>query len=167
MVAPLAIIQARLHSTRLPNKMLLPLGGHPLLWWAWDAAWDVFDHVVIACPLGDQATFQQALPHATVFGWDGPEWDVLGRLHACAHEYAYQPDTPIVRITPDDFPIDVFRERCTLAQLDVWHASVTDRGDRENVGNLFPGRREINDAVDYEAVKAYVESHEREYRPPV
>ncbi|MCA9542121.1 MAG: 3-deoxy-manno-octulosonate cytidylyltransferase [Myxococcales bacterium] len=33
-----AIIPARLASSRLPGKVLLPIGGKPMLWWVWRAA---------------------------------------------------------------------------------------------------------------------------------
>ncbi len=46
----LCVIPARLHSTRLPRKVLQPLGGKPLLWFAWHhaQACDLLDEVVIA-----------------------------------------------------------------------------------------------------------------------
>jgi 3-deoxy-manno-octulosonate cytidylyltransferase (CMP-KDO synthetase) len=46
----LAIIPARLASTRLPEKALLPLDGRPIVQWAYDAAMGsgVFDEVVVA-----------------------------------------------------------------------------------------------------------------------
>ena len=44
------VIPARFHSTRFPKKILAPLGGKPLIQWAWDAAKKVslFDEVLIA-----------------------------------------------------------------------------------------------------------------------
>ena len=88
MSGPLAIIQARVHSTRLAEKVLLPLGGKVLLRWTWEAAVDALgkDNVVIACPAADRERLQTAVPEAEIFGWDGPEGDVLGRLAACARE---------------------------------------------------------------------------------
>lgn len=158
MSQPLAIIQARLHSTRLPNKMLLPVDGQPLLWWAWNTMGCIlgFDHVVIACPLDDAGRFAAAirLPDRlpTIFAWEGNENDVLGRLHDCAHHWCSEPSSVILRITPDDFPVDVLRETCTLAELDHWNATVTDPKLREHIGLLFPKRIEINVQEDYDAV---------------
>ena len=44
------VIPARLASTRLPRKVLLPLAGKPLIQWVWEAASAVplFDEVLIA-----------------------------------------------------------------------------------------------------------------------
>lgn len=44
------IIPARLESTRFPRKILAPLGGKPLLQWAWDAALQIsfIDEVAFA-----------------------------------------------------------------------------------------------------------------------
>jgi hypothetical protein len=152
---PLAIIQARVHSTRLPNKMLLAVGLQPLIAWAWQATEAAFllGDVVLACPDADGDAFHATLPEATIFRFTGDEHDVLGRFHACAHRHRTDPESVIYRITPDDWPIDVYRERCTLAQLDWWHEHIHDRETREHIGYLFPPRREINTAADLEAVR--------------
>jgi 3-deoxy-manno-octulosonate cytidylyltransferase (CMP-KDO synthetase) len=44
------VIPARLESSRFPRKILAPLGGQPLLQWAWDAALQIslIDEVVFA-----------------------------------------------------------------------------------------------------------------------
>jgi hypothetical protein len=159
----LVIIQARLNSTRLPGKMLLPIGGKPLIRWAVDVATkffggDYYDHVVVACPLADAKAIQATCRGEDVFGWDGPESDVLGRFMACASQSQYQPFLPdIIRITPDDFPIDVTREYFTFAQLKHWHATVTDPHLREHIGLLIPQRIEINTQADYEEARKRVE----------
>jgi 3-deoxy-manno-octulosonate cytidylyltransferase (CMP-KDO synthetase) len=46
----ICIIPARLNSTRLPNKMLLPILNKPLIQWTWEAACKVkiFDKIIIA-----------------------------------------------------------------------------------------------------------------------
>lgn len=150
MIAPLCIIQARVASTRLPEKMLLPLGGHAVLWWAWDTACRFLPpgRVVIACPLADVRALRVAVPLADFYGHAGNDHDVLERFVACAHLYGA---SDIYRVTPDDIPIDLTREHCTLAQLDHWHATVTDPHVREHIGLLFPPRIEINTQADYEA----------------
>lgn len=161
MAMTLAIIQARLGSHRLPNKMLLPVGGKPVIRWAWEDACAVFgaEHVVVAVPAYTQETF--SLPRTIrdfggrVFAYDGEENDVLGRFHACAHAYRHDPSDVIARITPDDFPIDPLRERFTLGWLDEMHATVTDPELREHIGHLLPGRTEINTPEDYEFVASY------------
>jgi len=107
MIPPLAIVQARMASTRLPNKMLLDLGGKPLVQWAWDAAREAFGtpNTVVAIPSGpanDQLASVVADFGGTVFRWAGDEDDVLGRFMACAHTYRWHPAAVIVRVTADD-----------------------------------------------------------------
>ena len=139
---PLAIVQARIGSTRLPGKMLLDLGGHPLIWWAWTASIVAFgpSNVVIAIPAtpeNDELAKVCDDMGATVFRWDGSENDVLGRFHACAHTYRWHPDSVIVRVTPDDpfkvplmmhevangarYPVEWGAEAFTLTTLNQWH----------------------------------------------
>ena len=139
----LSIVQARLGSTRLPRKMLLDLGGHPLIWWAWNAARTAFgdEHTVVAMPASEE---NDGLAKAVegfggrVFRWPGDERDVLGRFHACAHTYRWHPDSVIVRVTPDDplkqpvsmlrvaagerLPVELGGEAFTLAMLDTAEA---------------------------------------------
>jgi cytidylyltransferase family protein len=155
MIPPLAIIQMRLHSTRLPKKMLLPVNGHALGWFAWDTAVQHFGahNVVIASPMFDVEELRTGIPRAEFFGWEGTEDDVLGRFHACAHWYRDDPNAVIVRVTPDDYPIDPYRERCTLALLDKWHATVHEPVLRQHIGHLFTPRVEINTQEDLEAVR--------------
>lgn len=138
---PLAIVQARLGSTRLPRKMLLPLADRPLIWWAWSTARLAFgtDNTVVAMPDGpdnDELADTVRGFGGTVFRWDGPEDDVLGRFWHCAHRYRWHPDSVIVRVTPDDpfktvqdmkrvargerRPVEMGGEAFTLAMLDRW-----------------------------------------------
>jgi hypothetical protein len=139
---PLVIIQARLASTRLPNKMLCELGGQTLIERAWTRACEAFgeDDCVVAIPKGDEdGPLGAELDRigANVFAWDGDERDVLGRFHACAHTYRWKPDATIVRYTPDDplksaehlwrvvngerLPVELGGEAFTLAMLDAAH----------------------------------------------
>lgn len=184
MISPLAIVTARIGSTRLPGKMLLLLGGKPLIWWAWNAAVMAFgeEHVVVAMP----DTPENALLVRMVremggrhFCWDGPEEDVLGRVHACAHRYRWWPGSVIVRVTADDWkkqpgamrrvalgerlPVELGGEAFTLAQLDEAHRTITDPVRREHLTYAFfpdspappppPGLWEINTQQDYEAAQ--------------
>jgi hypothetical protein len=154
----LAIIQARIHSMRLPKKMLLPIGGKPLIRWQWEYTCKAVRALtVLACPLSDRPTFVKVLgKRAAIFGYYGAEDDVLGRFHACAHHYKQHAEDGIIRITPDDFPVDITRERFTLAELDHWHATVTAPYPREHIGLLIPQRIEINTQEDYELARARV-----------
>lgn len=136
--------------------MLLPVKGISLLGWAWLRARDFFEHVVIAVPAADQASLEAVVwgSRARFFGYDGDENNVLGRFHACAHMYREHPDDVIYRITPDDWPLDIARERFTLGQLDEWQETVTDPDTRQHIGLLMPQRIEINTQADYDAVLA-------------
>ena len=157
-IRPLCIIQARYNSTRLPGKMLIELGGETLIAIAWRAAYQIFreEHCVVALPMCDSTSALgdecRRLGANYVAAWRD-ERDVLGRFWHTAHTYRDDPTDVIVRVTPDDFPIDVTRERFSLAQLDHWHATVTDPHLREHIGLLIPQRIEINTREDYDAAR--------------
>lgn len=138
-VPPLCIIQARLASTRLPNKMLLPFGGETLIARGYRIACEAFgrDNVVVAIPFADSisplADELDSLD-ARMIAWNGDDADVLGRFHHVAHRFRWHPDSVIVRYTPDDsfktvdglrrvaagerLPVEIGGEAFTLAQLD-------------------------------------------------
>jgi spore coat polysaccharide biosynthesis protein SpsF len=157
---PLCLIQARLGSTRMPGKMLRLLDGESLIERAYRQAVAIFGalNVVVAIPAGDE---WGPLGHelrrigATIFAWDGPESDVLGRVHAAAHRYRWHPDAILHRWTPDDpfkRPADVLAvlngerrpvewggEAFTLAMLDAAHERCTLPSQREHLTfSLFP-----------------------------
>jgi spore coat polysaccharide biosynthesis protein SpsF (cytidylyltransferase family) len=159
--APLAIVQARMGSTRLPGKMLLPFDGYPLVIRAWRTACRALgtENVVVAIPAtpeNDELAAVLARYHVETFAWHGPENDVLGRFWHCAHTYRWHPDTVILRVTPDDpwkdmlsmrrvlngerLPVELGGEAFTLAMLD--RARTGPAGEwREHLGNnreLFP-----------------------------
>jgi hypothetical protein len=156
---PLVILQARLASTRLPGKMLLKIGAETLIERAWNKAAEAFgaDDCVVAIPKGDEdGPLGEELDRigANVFAWKGPESDVLGRYHDCAHSYRWRGDSVLLRITPDDpmksaehmwrvvngerLPVELGGEAFTLAMLDAAH-------EREELWvRTFSGANEIN-----------------------
>jgi hypothetical protein len=161
----------RLKSTRLPNKMLLTLGGETLAARAWRLACEAFgaENCVVAVPSTDESgPLGDELRRigARIFAWDGDENDVLGRFWACAHTVRSDPASVIYRVTPDDFPVEPWREWFTLADLDEAQHRVlaNDRIAREHIGWTLPVARatagegviEINSLADYEAAKAKV-----------
>jgi spore coat polysaccharide biosynthesis protein SpsF len=94
------ILQARLDSTRLPNKALLPLGGEPIIARAMEAL-NVApaDARVLACPDACESAFT---PVAAACGWDlvtGPEDDVLARF--CKVIQLYDAEQ-VIRATGDN-----------------------------------------------------------------
>lgn len=163
-IPPLCVIQARLGSTRLPNKMLLDFGGETLIARAVRLAIGAFgrDHVVVAVPeadslspLGDELRRLQV--HYVACHPDPA--DVLGRVYHTVHRFRWHPQAVIVRWTPDDpfkdpekcrrtahgerFPVEIGCEAFTLAMLErAQHTTAPeDRTPREHLGNhrgLFP-----------------------------
>jgi spore coat polysaccharide biosynthesis protein SpsF len=152
---PLAIIQARMGSKRLPGKVLLPIAGRTLIHRVWATTVEAFgyDHTVVAypdTPENEPLRTELARICAIRFAWNGPENDVLGRFHACAHTYRWHPDSVIVRVTADDpfkdvlsmrrvaagerLPVELGGEAFTLAMLDA----AIDATDAERYG-CFPG----------------------------
>ncbi|MCX7353293.1 MAG: glycosyltransferase family protein [Alphaproteobacteria bacterium] len=96
-----AVIQARMTSTRLPGKILLPLAGRPILARVIERARAIegVDRVVVAMPEGDAHT-----PIATLCATlnvpvvRGSEYDVLSRTLLAAESVGA---TIIMRLTSD------------------------------------------------------------------
>jgi spore coat polysaccharide biosynthesis protein SpsF (cytidylyltransferase family) len=154
LVTPLAIVQARMGSVRLPGKVILPVNGDPLVIRAWKIAGVAVGrpNVVVAYPdTPENMPLRDILAHygATGFAWKGKEADVLGRFYACAHAYRWHPQTPILRVTPDDpwktpeamrrvlagerLPVELGGEAFTLAQLDFANGATSDPWVREHI----------------------------------
>lgn len=111
----LAIVQARLGSTRFPNKVLADFRGKPMVEWVVRAAVQAGCVVKVAFPAADEATFVQAVHHPLwavqhpswwdyetwcpwhFHGWAGPEDDCLGRVASAARGHKGK----IVRLTGD------------------------------------------------------------------
>jgi len=96
-----AVIQARLSSTRLPGKVLRPLGGRSVLSWAIRAAAHTpgLDTVVVATsdsPDDDAVADEAARCGAAVVR--GPLDDVLARYELAARQH---PCDALVRLTAD------------------------------------------------------------------
>ena len=188
-IPPLCILQARYHSTRLPGKMLQTLGDDTLIARGWRIACVAFGaaHCVVAIPapdalgpLGDELRRLGA----TIFAWDGPEDDVLGRFYHCAHRYRWHPDSVIVRYTPDDpfkavaslrrvaagerLPVEQGGEAFTLAMLDWAQNCTSDRGREHLTRILFltappsppPGVWTIDTADDLAAARTRLAEEE-------
>ena len=143
---PLCIVQARIDSSRIEEKMLAEVGGKPLVWYATHAAARAFPgSTVVACPAKDEKRLARAItkawefdqaPLPNFFGSKRAEFDVLGRMRDCAERYRWHPDCVIVRVTPDDafkdwfclrdmahgvrHPIEIGGEACTLGDLRGW-----------------------------------------------
>ena len=162
---PLAIVQARMASTRLPNKVLLPLAdGRPILAWVVERAVAAFGptNVVVATTANpsNAPILSWCSDHGVrVEAWPGPEADVLSRFYHVAHAYRWNPDSVIVRVTADDpfreveamwrvaagerLPVEQGAEAFTLAMLDEAHVyyACGPSETREHITDaLFPCR---------------------------
>ena len=96
-----AIIQARIDSTRLPGKVLLPLGEQPMLWHVVRrvrAAPGVDQVVVATSEEGRNDPIRDFCRAHDIPCFSGSETDVLDRFYQCANAYCAD---PILRITAD------------------------------------------------------------------
>jgi spore coat polysaccharide biosynthesis protein SpsF len=94
------ILQARLGSTRLPEKALLPLDGEPLVFRVMQALLAVpCDIRILACPENCRAAFDSPAEKADFVICTGPEDDVLARY--CMAIRRHNPDW-VIRATADN-----------------------------------------------------------------
>jgi glutamate-1-semialdehyde aminotransferase/spore coat polysaccharide biosynthesis protein SpsF (cytidylyltransferase family) len=109
MAKVVAVIQARMGSTRLPGKVLMDLGGYPVLQWCIRAclAAPGVDEVWVATstlPADDAIYDHCTAPHKyRVKCWRGSESDVLGRFYDCMISGVADssPDNIFLRLTGD------------------------------------------------------------------
>jgi len=157
-IPPLAIIQARMGSTRFPGKMMAPLAGKPLVYWSWRRSVEAFGeaNVVVAIPASEENAPLKAFLErigATVYQWFGDEDDVLGRFYYAAHTYRWSPDAVICRVCGEDplkdpklmqavaagarHPVELSCEATTLQSLTILHFGVTDPEQREHLSLIL------------------------------
>jgi spore coat polysaccharide biosynthesis protein SpsF len=102
MLRTIAVIQARMSSTRLPGKVLKPICGKPMLQWQLErvAACRLLDMVIVATSNEPSDDPLEALCLSLgVPCFRGSLNDVLGRFHGAA--VAHGPATHVVRLTGD------------------------------------------------------------------
>lgn len=103
-----AIIQARMGSTRLPGKVMKDLNGKPVLWHVIERVKHTknIDQIIIATTTHkkDKIIFEKALEWG-VKSYRGSEEDVLARYYEAADKYDVN---TIVRITSDCPLIDPY-----------------------------------------------------------
>jgi glutamate-1-semialdehyde 2,1-aminomutase/spore coat polysaccharide biosynthesis protein SpsF len=167
----IAVIQARLSSTRLPNKVLLPLKGRPVLEWVARAAQAIpgIDKVVIATSIGtdDDAVADWAKEFG-IACHRGPLDDVLERFAQAARAenadiiMRLTGDCPLLdpqvcgevlallkrtgsayasNASPPSWPDGLDCEAFTRAALDAAAAEATRPADREHVTVFIRDRR--------------------------
>ncbi len=118
-----AIIQARMGSTRLPGKVLLPLAGKPMLWHVVERARAVtqVDEVVVATTV--DSTDDAIRDYCSTSGiqvMSGSEMDVVDRFLIAARDYDAD---PVVRVTADCPLMDV---RVVERVIETFHATGAD-----------------------------------------
>jgi spore coat polysaccharide biosynthesis protein SpsF len=98
---PVAIVQARLGSSRLPGKVLLPLAGKPVLFHVVDRLRRVADLAEVVVATTDQPgdePLRAYLQNENIPFFAGNETDVLDRYYRAAQEFRAG---PVVRVTSD------------------------------------------------------------------
>ena len=152
-------LQARLSSVRLPRKVLLPLGGKPLIAWAMERLRKVpADYYVLAT---DYASADELWPVALDCGFvvfSGSTDDVLGRFVRAAQ--VYEVDT-IIRATGDNPLVD------DVAATMILDEHLRAGADFSAYQGLPRGRgvEVVQASALYEADKA-ADSYEREHVTP-
>ncbi|NBO17915.1 MAG: aminotransferase class III-fold pyridoxal phosphate-dependent enzyme [Proteobacteria bacterium] len=152
-----AIVQARMTSSRLPGKVLMPLGGVPVLSWCVRAALSIpgVDNVVVAT--SDDASDDVIAQWCEEQGGNcvrGPLGDVLTRYAMAARQAQA---THVLRLTAD----------CPLLDAQVCGAvlAMMLRGGYDYVSNCVP--RQWPDGLDCEAFTAEaLFTAEKEARDP-
>ncbi len=139
----LAIVQARLSSTRLPGKVLMPILGRPMLWRQLERVKlaKSIDRLIVAT--SDQPEDRQLVDMCREFGIEcycGSLDDVLDRFYQAARRY--QADH-IVRLTGD----------CPVADPQVIDAVIDcyRSGDCDYASNINPPT--FPDGIDVEVMR--------------
>jgi spore coat polysaccharide biosynthesis protein SpsF (cytidylyltransferase family) len=100
------IIQARMGSTRLPGKMLLPLAGAPVIQRVLERVQraTMLDEIVLAAPAKDVDAFRASVSgRVWLYGYPGDEADLIDRYRCVA--WSHRADV-IVRIPGDNPCVD-------------------------------------------------------------
>jgi spore coat polysaccharide biosynthesis protein SpsF len=139
----LAILQARMSSTRLPGKVLLPILGRPMLSWQIERIRRsrAIDRLVVATSREVSDDAVQAFCDANeLLCYRGELHDVLTRFHGAAH--AFGPAAHVVRLTAD----------CPLIDWTVIDAAIAlqKREASDAAGNVL--NRTYPDGLDVEVV---------------
>jgi spore coat polysaccharide biosynthesis protein SpsF len=96
------VIQARLDSSRLPGKSLLPLGGRPLVFRVMEALSRLpCDLKVLACPEDCAASFAPLAAEAGYELLSGPREDVLARYALAIRRFGFDTGR-VIRATGDN-----------------------------------------------------------------
>lgn len=111
------IIQARMGSSRLPGKILLPLGKSTVLDYVVSRCQQIsnVEHVIVATSTLEQDNqIEEWCKETKVDCYRGSETDVLSRYYHCAVQY--QPDY-VIRVTSDCPFVDVEMAELTIQAM--------------------------------------------------
>jgi spore coat polysaccharide biosynthesis protein SpsF len=172
----LAILQARMSSTRLPGKVLRPILGRPMLSWQIDRIKrsKTIDRLVVATSLEASDDAIQAFCDANgVPCYRGALHDVLARFHGAVE--AFGPAEQIIRLTGDcplidwtiiDDAVDLQRNTGSDLSGNGIHRTYPDGLDVEVISfsALDRAHREATDPGFREHVTQYIYRHPQEFR---
>ena len=164
----LAVVQARMGSSRLPGKTLMDLEGKPVLGWMLDrlVASTTLDQVVVAT--SDLSGDDPICDYCKIGGYEfyrGDEKDVLKRFYDCSQHYGAE---VLVRLTADCPLIDpVVVDQVVNSFIGNEHDYVANTLPLE--GSTFPDGCDVEVFSRSALKKAYdcaVEIEEREHVTP-
>ncbi|MFN0030638.1 MAG: cytidylyltransferase domain-containing protein [Flavobacteriales bacterium] len=101
----LCIIQARMGSTRLPGKVLMHVGGKPILQQVLErlAPSAQINHFVVATTTNEEDnTIENFCSEQKINCYRGSDWDVLDRFYQCSTKLGAKAGDNIVRICCDN-----------------------------------------------------------------
>ena len=136
-----AVIQARMGSTRLPGKVLMDIAGKPMIQWVYEAAQHsiMVDSVVLSIPYTDTLLWDFLLEQKWLV-WRGGEEDRLDRIYRAA---LYTNAELVIRLTAD----------CPLVDPVMIDAvAMAAHGPYDYVSNVFPMRTYAK-GQDVEAIR--------------
>ena len=148
---PIAIIQARMGSTRLPGKVLKPILGRPMLWHIVQRLRFVSDltEVVVATserPAND--AIRQFCMEEKIHVFSGSESDVLDRFYQAA--LLYEGD-PLIRITGDCPFVD---PQLLTDLLNLYRSAEADHvGVATGAGAIHLDGERFPDGLDAECIR--------------
>jgi spore coat polysaccharide biosynthesis protein SpsF len=126
-----AIIQARMNSTRLPNKVLMDICGKPMIWHIWNRLMyaDMLDKVVISTSVEESSIpIIEFAKEYNIEYFAGSEEDLLDRWYQTAKHFKA---SAIVRVTCDCPLVDPYL-------VDELVSFYLDEGPYDFVSNARP-----------------------------
>ena len=164
------VLQARLDSSRLPEKSLLPLGGRPLIFRVMEAlAFLLCDAKILACPEDSVSSFSPLAEEAGFTLIPGPRDDVLARYCLAIRRSGAE---RIIRATGDnpfvfvDAALALNREALSLDADYAGYSGLPYGAGVESVasGALLRAEREARSQLEREHVCPYLYGHPEFFR---